>query len=266
MRQLLAALLEHGYTLLFAAVFLEQIGIPIPSVPVLLAAGALAAAGKISLPSAILVATGASLVGDVPWYWLGRFKGTSVLRLLCRLTLEPDSCVRRTEEVYVKRGPSALLYAKYIPGLSTVAPPLAGVIKMHFGRFLAFDLLGSIFWASGYLIAGWMFGDQLDKLADVIAGTGKWLAVIVAAPIAGWIGWKYWQRRAFLRKLRIARIEPEDLKASMDAGEKHFIVDLRHTLEAGNMILPGAIHMSPAELDDRALEIPFDRDIILYCS
>lgn len=266
MRPVLAALLAHGYALIFGAVLLEQLGVPIPSVPVLLAAGALSKTGHISLILAILLGILACILADLPWYWLGRIRGASVLKMLCRISLEPDSCVRDTQEVFVRRGSSTLIYAKFVPGLGTVAPPLAGIIRMHFGRFLAFDFAGAALWAGGYLLVGWFFGDQLEELASAVAGTGKWLGLIVGGPIAGWLGWKYWQRWSFLRKLRIARIEAGELKGMIDRGESPFIVDLRVRLGDGDEILPGAIHFTPTELDERALEIPFDRDIILYCS
>ncbi len=266
MRQLLALLLAHRYAFVFGAVLAEQLGLPIPCVPVLLAAGALAATGRLSIGMAIAVGAAGCLAGDIPWYWLGRIKGAKVLKLLCKVSLEPDSCVRKTEEVFAKRGAATLLYAKYIPGLSTVAPPLAGVIRMHFGRFLFFDIAGSLIWAASYLMTGWLFGGELERLADRVMGTGKWLGVAVCVPLLSWLIWKYWQRWSFLRKLRISRIAAEEVKAMMDRGEPLVIIDLRHELEEGNEILPGALHYRPAELESQRLQLPFDQDIILYCS
>jgi membrane protein DedA with SNARE-associated domain len=265
MRHVVEALLAHGYWLLFAAVLIEQIGIPLPSVPVLLATGALAALGKISLGTALPLGVLASLLGDVPWYFTGKFRGRRVLRLLCRISLEPDSCVRGAEDTFTRRGPATLLVAKFVPGLSTVAPPLAGIIHMSFWKFLFFDGLGSLAWTTVYVLAGWFFGGQLDRLANAIAGTGRWFALLIVTPLAGWLLWKYFQRRRFIRKLRIARIEPEELKEMLDRGEPVAIIDLRHSLEDG-ATLPGAIHMTFDELDARSGEIPRDSDIILYCS
>lgn len=266
MRQLLALLLAHRYAFVFGAVLAEQLGLPIPCVPVLLAAGALAATGHLSVGMAILVGAAGCLAADVPWYWLGRIKGTRVLRLLCKVSLEPDSCVRKTEEVFSKRGAATLLYAKYIPGLSTVAPPLAGVIRMHFGRFLLFDTAGSLIWASSYVMTGWLFGGELEKLADRVMGTGKWLGLAIGGPLVVWLLWKYWQRWSFLRKLRISRIAADELKSKMDRGEAVVIIDLRHELDEGNEILPGALHFRPADLETQRPKLPFDQDIILYCS
>src|SRR6202795_1674680 len=147
MHQTIEFVLRHGYAILFAWVFAEQIGLPVPAMPMLLAMGALAGSGDFSFPAAMLLAVSACLTGDTIWFWLGRRRGYSILSLLCRISLEPDSCVRRTNDVFARYGSGAVVFAKFIPGLSTVAPPLAGLTHMPIWRFLLADGAGAILWA-----------------------------------------------------------------------------------------------------------------------
>jgi membrane protein DedA with SNARE-associated domain len=246
----------------------EQIGFPLPAVPVLLAAGALAGAGHLNLGLVVAVAIVASLLADSFWYELGRRRGIQVLQLLCRISLEPDSCVRRTEDVFVRHGARSLLVAKFIPGINTAAPPLSGIFRMRFSRFLAFDAGGAFLWAGGFIGLGWLFSDQLERVADEAARLGGWLLVLLVGGAAGYVAWKYYQRRKFLRELRIARISAHELKQKLDAGENIVVVDLRHRIdfEAEPEAIPGALHVPPEEFDARHQEIPRDRELILYCT
>jgi len=268
MAETLDFVVRHGYAVVFGWVLIEQLGLPIPAVPILLAGGALAGVGKLDLGVALAVATVASVVSDVAWYAIGRLRGGSVLSLLCRIALEPDSCVRRTHETFATHGARSLLVAKFVPGLNTAAPPLAGVIGMPFGRFLLFTGLGGVAWAGVFLGLGYAFSGQLERVATHTARFGTWVAALIVGGLAAYVAWKWIARRRFLRRLRIARILPEDLKARLDAGETPLIVDLRHALdfEAEPTIIPGALHMTTEELEARHLEIPRDREIVLYCT
>ncbi len=268
MTNILQFLLRHGYVVLFGAVFIEQLGIPIPSAPIMLAAGALAAGGKLSYPLALLIAVCAALSGDMVWYQLGRRRGHQVLRWICRLSLEPDSCVRRTEDIFERHGGRALLAAKFIPGLNTAATPMAGLLGMSFPRFMLYDIAGALMWAGAFSAAGFLFSAELEDIARPLARLGNWIVLLAISALAGYLGWKYFQRRRFRRQLRVARISPDDLARKLEAGEDLAIVDLRHQLEfeEDGAKLPGAIRMAPAELEARHLEIPRDRDIVLYCT
>jgi membrane protein DedA with SNARE-associated domain len=268
MRTTVDFLLRHGYAVLFVWVFFEQLGLPIPSIPLLLAAGALAGTGKLSLTLVILLPLAAALSSDVLWFEVGRRRGRGVLNWLCRISLEPDSCVRRTEDVYLRRGARSLLLAKFIPGLNAMAPPLAGIFKMSPARFLLFDGTGALLWIGAFTGLGFIFSDQLEDVADHAARLGISLLVLLLGALAGYIAWKYWERRRFMRGLRIARIAPDDLKRELDAGEEFQVIDLRHSLdfEADPSTIPGALHMDPQELEERQTEILRDRDIILYCT
>jgi membrane protein DedA with SNARE-associated domain len=261
-------LIRHGYTVIFAFVLAEQLGFPLPAIPVLLAAGAVAGAGHLNFGFVLAAAIVASLLADSFWYELGRRRGIKVLQLLCRISLEPDSCVRRTEEVFVRHGARSLLVAKFIPGINTAAPPLSGIFRMRFSRFLAFDSAGAFLWAGGFLGLGWLFSDQLERVAEEAARLGGWLLVVLVAGAAGYIAWKYFQRQQFLRELRIARITARELKQKLDAGEDVVVVDLRHRIdfEAEPEAIPGALHVPPEEFDARHAEIPRDRELILYCT
>jgi membrane protein DedA with SNARE-associated domain/rhodanese-related sulfurtransferase len=268
MNELLQFVLRHGYLVIFAWVFSEQAGLPIPSAPMLLAAGALAGTHGMNLWLAIGFAVMGALVSDSMWYELGRRKGVRVLQLLCRISLEPDSCVRRTQVRFGKSGARVLLIAKFIPGLNAMAAPLSGIIRMGWRRFVLFDSLGALLWSSAFMITGYVFSGELERIAARAAYLGEWLLVLVLAAFAGYIGWKFYNRRRFLRRLKIARITPEELKEKIDSGEDVVIVDLRHALDfaAQPETIPGALHMDAAELEEAHEVIPRDREIVLFCA
>jgi len=268
MHAIIPFLLRHGYWVLFANVFAEGMGLPIPSVPVLLAIGALTGLGEFSFSKSLALAGAACLASDGLWFNLGRFRGQSILNLLCRLSLEPDSCVSNTKGLFRRLGARSLLIAKFVPGLGATAAPLAGLTHMHPLRFVAADLAGALLWSATYLTAGYIFHDQLELVADQAARTGSWLLLILVSLLAGYIAWKYSQRRRFIRNLRIARIRPEELMQMILAGGEVAVVDLRQEIdvEHDSFKLPGAIWMTLDELDERHNEIPRDREVILYCS
>ncbi len=263
-----AYLLRHGYVVLFTWVAVEQLALPVPSEPVLLAAGALAGVGLLNLPFAIAVGVAASLFSGVIWYEIGRVRGSQVTRLLCRISLEPDSCVRRSQDMFARYGGRSLLVAKFVPGLNTVAQPLAGILGMPRSRFLLLDALGAFLWIGAYMGLGYLLSDYVERVAAYARLLGSSLLGIALGGLALYIAGKYIQRRRFIRRLRIARITPVELQRKLDAGEALVIVDLRHSLdfEADSVVVPGAVHVSPEELEQRSQEIPRDRDVILYCT
>jgi membrane protein DedA with SNARE-associated domain/rhodanese-related sulfurtransferase len=261
-------LIDHGAAVLFWVVFIEQVGLPIPAIPVLLAAGTLAGAGKMSLWVALLVPVAASLPPDLAWYYVGRVKGGPVLGFLCRLSLEPDSCVRSTENLFYQYGPRALLVAKFIPGFSTVAPPLAGIIGMRPAPFFFYAAAGAFLWAGLCTGVGALFSAQLEQLARLFDQAGGLFLTTVAVACAGFIGYKLYHRQKFLRDLRMAKISVDELKQRMDAGEPLTIVDVRHpiSVEMDPGTIPGSLNLMLEEIEHRHHEIPRDRDIVLYCT
>lgn len=260
-----------SYLAIFLIVLAEQLGLPFPSMPILVGAGALAGSGRINLLAVNLVVMVAALAGDLVWYELGRRRGSRVLRFLCRISLEPDSCVRNTQDSFHRRGVWTLIIAKFVPGLNTLAPPLAGVIKMPPGRFLLLDGIGILIWSVGFVGLGYLFSGQLERLAASTHQMQLLVGGLLIGALAAYLGWKYFQRRRFFSKLRAARITPDDLMARLDAGEPVVIVDLRHhlDLEQEAELIPGAIRIhvhENGELDPRAAELPADREIVLYCA
>jgi len=261
-------LIRHGYVVLLGWVFVEQLGVPIPTLPLLLAAGALAGTGHLNFFWSLFLCVFAAVSADSVWYQLGRRKGIKVLQLLCRISLEPDSCVRRTEGIFSKQGAKSLLVAKFFPGLSTVAPPLAGIFHMKPKRFLLFDACGSLLWAGSFLSIGYLFSGQIERIAEHAARMGGGLGVLLLAALAGYIAYKFIARQRFLRELRIGRISVEELKQKIDSGEELVIVDLRHSLdfEADPETIPGAFRMDAKELQERNDRLPQGREVILYCT
>jgi membrane protein DedA with SNARE-associated domain len=268
MHRTLEFLLHHGYVVLLAWVFAEQAGVPVPSLPLLLAAGALAGSHQLNIFASLFIVALAAVSADSIWYQLGLRKGIKVLQFLCKISIEPDSCVRRTEGVFSKQGARSLIFAKFLPGLSTVAPPLAGVFQMRLRRFLLFDAAGSFLWGATFLGLGYAFSGEIERIAERAASLGGWLIVILLGVFASYLGYKFVARKRFLRELRIARITVEELKEKLDAGEDVVIVDLRHSVdfEADPETIPGAFRMDAQELEEKNDRLPRDREIILYCT
>jgi membrane protein DedA with SNARE-associated domain/rhodanese-related sulfurtransferase len=261
-------LLIYGYLLLFGWVLVEQLGVPLPALPVLLAAGALSAQHEISFFLALLAGLAAALLADSVWFLVGRKFGHHVLRILCKLSLEPAVCVRRTQDSFGRRREVTLVIAKFVPGLATLAPPVAGENGMSLGRFLLFDGIGSTLWVGAFLAAGRLFGDLLKRDPSLLDWVGRFSGTLLVVGILGFFLGRVYRRRVFLKKLVEARLEPEELKSHLDAGEPVYIVDLRHPLEllTDPFTLPGAVHFSPDALAARHREIPRDRDIVLFCT
>ncbi len=261
-------LIRHGEVIVFAAVFAEQIGLPVPAIPVLLAAGALAGAGKMSLAAAVLLSLIACFAGDLIWYELGRHRGRHALNLLCRISLEPDSCVRRTENFFGLYGLRSLILAKFIPGLSTITPALAGLFNVTSRQFLLYNGSGALLWSLSFILPGYLFSSQIESMAEQAARFGASAILLLGGSFAGYLAYKLIHRQWLLRELRIARISPDELKRLMDDGRKVVVVDLRGALdhEADPHTIPGALRMTAEELEHRHHEIPRDQDVILFCA
>jgi membrane protein DedA with SNARE-associated domain/rhodanese-related sulfurtransferase len=268
MNETYAFLVRHGNAVLIAAVFVEQLGLPLPAAPWLFAAGALVGAGKMNGIMALGAAAVGSLLADMIWFYLGRHYGNRLLGLLCRISLTPDTCVRRTQDVFTRYGMRGVVAAKFIPGLSTLAPPLAGSSRVGAPRFLVFDGIGSLLYVGCFLVVGVLFSRQLEQIMAALASLGSSALTLVAGLAAAYIGYKFLQRRRLLRDLRVARISVDELHQKLEAGENPMILDLRplRELDIEPFQIRGALHMSMEEVERRQQEIPRDRDIILYCS
>ena len=261
--------LEHyGVVILPALAVAEQIGVPLPAVPALLAVGALAAQGRISIPLVLGAISVAALATDLAWYELGRRRGARVLARLCQLSLEPDSCLRRAESIFARHGVRAMLAAKFVTGLTTVMPPLAGVFGVARGRFVLYDLAGVLLWAGTWLALGYFFSDAIVLIAARASALGRMFGLVLATALAGYILVKYGRRHLLLRKLRTARVSPEALKRRLDAGEDVTIIDLRTPLEvtATPFAIPGSRWLAADAIDEHEAEFLRSRDVVLYCA
>ena len=268
MHELFLHVARYGLPLVFANVFLEQLGLPIPAIPTLVAAGALAAEGKLSGPVLILLAIVASLLADAVWFLLGRKHGYRILKTVCGISLSPDSCVRQTESLFERHGLRSLLFAKFVPGFSTVAPPLAGAVGAGFAPFLLFDGGGALLWAGSGLLAGHVFHRAIGRVAELLEGMGFWALIAAGAALALFVAWKWWQRRRFYRFLRMARISVDEVRRLIDEGRNPVIVDARSqaSFVRDPRHVPGALRIVLEDLDRQVAELPMNREIVLYCT
>lgn len=259
---------RHAYWILFLWVLVEQLGVPIPSTPILLTAGTLTATHNLDLSLVLLSALAGSLVSDSTWYWLGKRYGGSMVRLLCRLSFESTLCVRKTEQYFTKRGPASLLVAKFVPGLGMVAAPIAGETGMPFRVFVLYDAAGILLWTVTVTLCGKFFGDVLRRYPNALAQVGHFALLLVAVLFLGLLAWRVAQQRMFLREIRMARIFPDELKALLDRGDAVVVVDLRHPLDylPDPRTLPGALLLTPDKLMDQIALIPKNQDVVLFCT
>ena len=204
-------LLTYGYVLLFIWVLVEQLGIPLPATPVLLAAGALSAEHQISFGLALAAGVAGSLVADSAWFLIGRRYGHHVLRILCKLSMEPTICVRRTQDSFGRRRGVTLMIAKFVPGLATLAPPVAGENGMGFGKFLFFDGIGATLWVGALLAVGRLFGDALKRDPSLLNWVGRFSGALLILGVLGFILGRFARRRMVLKSLVAARLEPQEL-------------------------------------------------------
>jgi membrane protein DedA with SNARE-associated domain/rhodanese-related sulfurtransferase len=258
----------HAYAILFLWVLVEQLGLPVPSIPLLLTAGTLSATHRVHFAPALIAVIVACIISDSTWFALGRRFGGGVIRLLCRMSMEASTCVAKTEGYFNRRGAETLLFAKFVPGLSTVAAPIAGQTGMAYWRFLLYDLSGALLWSLSSLFAGFFFGDIAKRSQGFFALLSHFAAAVFILMVAGFFIWRVVKQRRFLAQVRELRLEPADLKEMLDCVPPPFIVDLRHPLDylPDPRVLPGAVRIGPSELAALAGRIPRDRDIILYCT
>ena len=268
MESLLDIIGRYGGPVIFALVFLDQLGFPIPTAPLLLALGALAGSGRIEPVMALLFGMLASVCADWLWFQLGRWKGSKILGFMCRAALEPDSCVSRTHGLFARYGVKSLLIAKFVPGFDTVAPPIAGITGVRLVPFLLWSAAGALVWLVAFGGLGYLFSDRLEDLAGTADRLGGTLVLIMAGLIAVYVGWKFVARQRVLRSVRMARISPEELHALMESGAEPAIIDVRDrgALQVLPSLLPGARLLSFEEIEARHHEVPRDRDVVVYCS
>jgi membrane protein DedA with SNARE-associated domain len=264
MKSTLNLLTSHPYAVLLLSGVLERVGFPLLLSPVLVGAGALVASGGMRFDLALWIALLACIVGDTLWYEVGRKKGDSVLSLLCRISLEPQSCVRRSKGFFEKSTRQTLLFSKWLPGVSHVVPAVAGLSGVERQMFFLNNVAGSAFWIFVLLLAGYLPVERLH----VASAVGPMLFEGSLVLLAGNIGYKYVQKRRFIKELYKARITPQELRQMLEAGVKVLILDLRHPLDSVTdpRVLPGAVRVLPDDLTARAGTLPRDAEIVLYCT
>lgn len=267
-QQIIALVAEFGVLLVFLNVLLTQLGAPLPAVPTLVVAGALAADGQLAAAGVLAVALAACLFGDLAWYAAGRRYGGGVMRLLCRVSLSPDSCVQRSELQFQRWRAGVLLVAKFVPGLATVAPPLVGAMGLRLPVFLLFDGIGSLLWAGLAVALGYAFAAQIDDLLAAIADAGTIALELLGGLLALYVLARWWQRRRLLRTLRMARITVDELYRAIEDGRAPVVVDVRPagSRQLDTRVVPGALLVDDRGIDHALHGIPLDRELVVYCN
>ena len=269
MDTLIPLLEQHGYAILFAAVFLETVGFPVPAAIALLVAGGASASGSLSGPAAIGTALGAMLLGDMLMFLIGRYTGWWLLSMICRLSLNPESCILRSADSFYKRGRRLLLFAKFLPGINTMAPPLAGSMNMPFGQFLLRDAVGASLYIGAYWSLGFVFADAIKMIVGgmlAFGGVVQWILIAAVAAYVGYLVW-VWVRSAGLRA--IPRALPEDVARAMSAGDAA-IYDVRSHgyYEDKATRIQGSVRLEPNALhqQQRHPDLPQGKPVYLYCT
>jgi membrane protein DedA with SNARE-associated domain/rhodanese-related sulfurtransferase len=267
-QQIILAIAQYGLMIVVVNVLLDQIGLPLPAVPTLVVAGALAAQGRLPFAPLFLGSVLACLAADCAWYRLGQVYGVRVLKTLCRVSLEPDSCVSQTQSRFESWGVNSLLIAKFVPGLAIIAPPMAGALGVGWPRFVALSVGAAALWAGCALFAGMLFNSQIDSLLLRLDEFGSDAAALLALALVLYVAFKWWQRRRFYNLLRMARIGVADLYDLIQAGAKPVIIDVRSSTARAlePRWIPGALHVPLQDVGRHLQELPRDREIILYCT
>jgi membrane protein DedA with SNARE-associated domain len=268
MESLTGLLAEHGVVLVFVNVLLAQVGLPLPAVPLLIVAGALVQNGELALPVLLGVAVVGSLLGDVPWYFAGRRYGYSILKTLCRVALEPDICVKQTENIHERWGAPSLVVAKLIPGFATVAPPLAGTMRLPFLPFVVNSALSAAIWAGIALGAGMLFHTEVEAALKWLQEMGAGALTALVGIIALYAAVKWIERWLFIRALRMARISVDELHEMIQRGAQPIILDVRS--ESARRLdprrIPGALAVDIAAPELALAQVAADREIVVYCT
>jgi len=261
-------LARWGIPLVFAATLAEQAGLPLPAAPILVTAGALAWDGSLRPEAVLTAALAACLLADHAWFAAGRMRGRAVLAGICRLSLSPDTCVRRTDDLIARHGPYVLLVAKFIPAVSAVAIPTAAAMGIAWRRFALFDTVGCLAWCVAYVAAGMVFNREVNDVLAVLGAVGGWSLAMVAAIFALYIGIKVVHRRRLRHLYRLARIAPAEVADMLANDEALLILDARSRIaRAGNArTLPAAIDF---DVDDALDTLPHDardKTLITFCT
>jgi membrane protein DedA with SNARE-associated domain/rhodanese-related sulfurtransferase len=263
LQHIIELITQYGLWFVFFNVLIEQAGAPMPAYPVLIVTAALAVDAGLSVAPILLLAVLAALLADLAWYAAGRRIGPRVLKILCVLSLSPDSCVTMTRRQFAKWGPPVLLVAKFIPGFASVSTALAGDTRTPLPRFVLFDGFGALLWAGVAVTLGAIFHDAVNDILLTLEQLGKIGLLLIAIALAGFIAVKWWQRRRFLKEIRMARISVSELQTLLDEGGPIALLDVRGPASRAR---EGWISGSQHVVDVALLNPPEDSDVILYCN
>lgn len=270
MNGLLSTLAHHGYAVIFALLFAEAVGFPLPAAIALVAAGAAIASHALLAPGIVVTAMLALLAGDTTQFWLGRYAGWGLLGFLCRLSMNPETCILRSAESFYKRGKVTIVVAKFIPGVNTMAPPLAGSMKMPYSQFLGLDLAGSSLYVLTYLVVGYLSRDFLTAVLNSFNTAGRVMEAALMLAVIAYAAYRIVQFRKFKIYDVVPRVSVADLGARLAAGErdKLLIADVRSHgyYDEGAERIHGSIRIEPNNLDEEIKNLPPDKDIYLYCT
>ncbi len=268
MEEMTSLLARHGLTLVFVNVLLTQSGVPVPSMPMLIVAGAFVAQGQMSLAALTLATVTASLIGDTAWYLAGRRYGYRILRTLCRVAIEPDSCVKQTENIFERWGAPSLMIAKYVPGFSTVAPPLAGTMQLGFPSFIIYSIVAAVLWAGLPVALGVVFSNEVELALERLERMGGGALAVIAAIVAFYVVVKAIERYLLIRFLRMVRIGVPELRGLMNEETKPLVLDARSRMarKLDSRKIPGAVAVDIDAPEAAIVAVPPDRDVVVYCS
>jgi membrane protein DedA with SNARE-associated domain/rhodanese-related sulfurtransferase len=267
MSQLAHLLQSYGVLIVFGAVLLEQVGLPVPAFPILIVAGALAVDGDVNWALCLAASMAACLAADYFWFRAGRYYGKRILRLLCKISLSPDSCVSQTEDNFSRFGPKSLVVAKFIPGFNTVAPPLAGAMGTPTGHFVWLSLAGALLWSGVGIGLGAGFHDSIDDVLGTLETMGGAALMVVLGLLALFVLLKYVERRRFLKGVGVPRISIDELKSLIEGGHDPVIIDARSvTAQQLENAIPGALLYHECAPDRLMATLDKDRHIVVYCS
>jgi membrane protein DedA with SNARE-associated domain len=270
MSHILSLIIHNGYLVIFLIVLAEAVGMPVPSALALIAGGAAVASGTLRWPTLAMLAILAMLLGDTLFYQLGNIMGWNLLGFLCRVSLNPETCILRAAESFYKRGRAALLVAKFIPGVNTMAAPLAGSMEMPFVQFLGLDFLGATLYAFAYLGVGYFFRDFIASITRGFQAAGHVVEIVVIIAAIAFVAhrvWLYWKRRGDRVVPRVQVAELAKKLQSIGPG-KVLLVDVRSHgyYDPGAARIQGSIRLEPNNLSDEIKTLPKDKDIYLYCT
>jgi membrane protein DedA with SNARE-associated domain len=270
MNNLLTSISQHGYLLIFLVALGEAVGLPVPAALAIIAAGAAVAAHILSGPLVFATAISAILIGDILLFFLGRYTGWALLAALCRLSLNPETCILRSAESFYKRGRTTLVLAKFIPGINTMAPPLAGSMKMKPLQFFQFDLAGACLYVFVYGCLGYLSRDFVARITQRIQSASHVLAEVVLLAIVGFVIYRIAQYRRYKSTDVVPRIAVEELARKIGSSENGdvIVVDVRSHgyYDRGAARIAGSVRLEPNRLAEELKALPLDKDIYIYCT